>query len=434
MSRRTWGRYSIQNALIMELRRAAAEAERQRALAEKQRRQDEQRQRLQERKNEVINKLVLIEELKKRLVTDDLLVYMDTQQLDNNIDNIRSRINSTDRLTDLTTIKSEIGKLERKIKKERNDAEDKKKQQDFKEEQDRINNEEHARRIACIIEKIKALNNEVYSYQREDYARIATGQIQDILFSIKDAEHLISYGDVEQLEERIKNIKNSFNHIKRDVEDKLIRWDVEVTSAEELINQAEIEIKILKEDEISCGWCSKEIGEFENNLKMNSDELLNVSEIYDLKKLDTVKENLKVILGGCVSVRNIAAKKEAHEKERAYVVNGIMGVLSEMGFNISNGPNLIESNNPESTVVVEAGLTSGKNVEVKVNSNGAIYADFNGYTGDECVGDLSNFREKLLNKYSVSYEIRGAEGTNPNKIKKGARGVPGGGIYKNMKS
>lgn len=194
----------------------------------------------------------------------------------------------------------------------------------------------------------------------------------------------------------------------------------------ELVAELEVDLNVLKQNPIVNGWKGKEITEVEQYVNairedVNSDTTTSEDKMYDVKLLE-YKKYIELL-------ENQAQEIQLQEEQRSYVIKGVANVLRDMGFVISNGPNLLNPEEPSSTVVMKAALPTGKNVDVKVNLNGNIYTDFDGYSDESCSNDLNNFKSSLEKTFAISYEIRGQESHNPDKIKKGAKGVPGGAMH-----
>jgi hypothetical protein len=202
-------------------------------------------------------------------------------------------------------------------------------------------------------------------------------------------------------------------------------WE-RMASVEPLLNDLEFTMSAFQQNPVVKGWCAAKLEEFGGKVVSLREALNHAAIRLNTQALISIAQEIPALSAQGEQLLKEAEDKEWQEQQRAYVVGGIQQVLKDMGFVLDKGPDLLEPGDPASTVVMAASLPTGKNVAVKINQNGAIYTDFDGYSDDGCVQDLQRFKNHLIENFAIDYEIRGEKAHNPDKIKKGAKGVPGG--------
>lgn len=270
------------------------------------------------------------------------------------------------------------------------------------------------------------------------------------------ASDLLRLIDTETIEERVGSLKLSLSRcsslkelaavrsqIKRLEQDwsglperaRAVNWDYYSELRENIetgLSEAEADLRAMQDDKVVAGWCGARLAELCGRIAGYNRLLLEEGkgrENFDgyLKEIESVAAEVKALSGELEKITDEAYEKEREETARGYVVRGMIDVLKGMGFVINQGPDLLNAEDPASSVVVAGNLPSGKRVEIKVNLNGAVYTDFNGYVADECLKDIATFKQVLGDQFVVDYEVRGEAPNNPDKIKKGAQEKPEGG-------
>ncbi len=109
------------------------------------------------------------------------------------------------------------------------------------------------------------------------------------------------------------------------------------------------------------------------------------------------------------------------ERVRREVVKSLVTTLKGMGF-VLVGPTL-----EDGRVVLEGRLTSGRRARFEVHLDGEMEFDLDGYEGRKCAEDMEKVEVSLRDRFGVRLGPPQVIWKNPDRISKGARGVPSSG-------
>lgn len=419
MSRIHWGRTGLRQQIIKELERQAREKQRWRREQERQLRQEEAALKLEQRKSEAQADFTLIQNIKQQLVAEDLLRLVETEQLEARLAEIRAAIQSAQKLGELAMLRKELKSLGVEWRNLRTQAV-------ADSQAEKVSSENAEKESIGVRAKYTGLSYKIADIQTTERAAFILNEINEMNGLLLETQSLISRKQISgaaRLLEQVEIIYKAASH-QADYRENAF-WE-RMTSLEPVLSDLELSIAALGQNIIAKGWCGAKLEELTGKVAAIRPALDLASNALDMATIESIAQEMALLNEQGDLLLKEAEDKELREQQRAYVVNGIHNVLRDMGFVLDHGPDLLNPDDPASTVIIAAALPTGKNVAVKVNQNGAIYTDFDGYPDDGCVQDVHRFKDNLMEKFAIDYEIRGEQVHNPDKIKKGARGVPGG--------
>ena len=123
-----------------------------------------------------------------------------------------------------------------------------------------------------------------------------------------------------------------------------------------------------------------------------------------------------------------ASEATFDETVRREVVRGLFATLQEMGF-VVDGPTCARDGDGPGIVSLTGHLPSGRKVRFEVQLDGNVGYDLDGYEGRTCARQIERIEETLRNRFSVKMGPAQVIWKDPDRISRGARGLPTGGVY-----
>jgi len=111
------------------------------------------------------------------------------------------------------------------------------------------------------------------------------------------------------------------------------------------------------------------------------------------------------------------------ESQRRYVLRSLKTTMEDMGF-ITAKPKLLRDSNQ---VVLTGKMPSGRTASFRVDLEGGMEFDLEGYMGRECGKDIDRVLETLSDRFECKCSPPQHNWKNPNRISKGSKGFPTGG-------
>jgi hypothetical protein len=360
-----------------------------------------------------------IQDIKQQLVADDLLRWVETGELEVRVAEIRAAIQNTQKLGELAILRKELKSLGVEWRNLRTQA-------IASIQAEKAAGENAEKESVGVWAKFAELSYKIADVQATESAVFILNEINEMNGLLLETRSLIDQKQISGAARLLGQVETLYSAASQQADRQGNAFWERMASLEPVLNDLELSMAALGQNPIVKGWCSAKLEELIAKVAVIRPALSHAANTLNIAIMESIAGETALLNEQTSQLLKEAEDKEFQEQQRDYVVNGIHNVLSDMGFVLDHGPDLLNPDDPASTVIIAASLPTGKNVAVKVNQNGAIYTDFDGYADDGCVQDVHRFKDNLMEKFAIDYEIRGEKAHNPDKIKKGARGVPGG--------
>ena len=127
-------------------------------------------------------------------------------------------------------------------------------------------------------------------------------------------------------------------------------------------------------------------------------------------------------------LKNNISESKIKEATRKHIIISLKKTMEEMGFIVAKPKMLREVDQ----VVLYGKMPSGKRVSFRVGTTGSMEFDLAGYQARECGKDLDKVLNILHEKFSIKCSPPQHNWKNPDKISKGSKDLPIGGMSKTM--
>lgn len=197
------------------------------------------------------------------------------------------------------------------------------------------------------------------------------------------------------------------------------RWSEEQRHAQEALAAARLDARVMRSVAGNSGAASLEEAD---------------SAIAEAEKLIAQGKNAAADQVINRAGERIEAGRQAalDESVRKAVVSSLLTTLREQGFQVEK-PQLFAGEQPGGHVILVGHLPSGRRARFDVFLDGKLGFDMDGYEGRACARDLESVEETLRTKFRIQLGPPQITWKNPDKISKGARDLPTGGVTRGKK-
>lgn len=209
-------------------------------------------------------------------------------------------------------------------------------------------------------------------------------------------------------------------------------WQAAKDRAEIALATASDRIGGLRADEVLVRWANRELTSVEERL----DRLTKM--IQEERFEQVCIESVALLKAGDGIVAH-AQDVQLKEERRQYVVEGVLGVMHEMGFVVQQGsPALEHPEVPSSATMIHAVRIGGGAIAVSVPQDGEIMYDVGGFpmrtetggdgrtirTCDEAEQQILRMHEAIKEEFGIEMGELLWEGKDPDRIRKAAERLP----------
>ena len=274
--------------------------------------------------------------------------------------------------------------------------------------------------------------------KRQEEVRVRTEhlceQVQTIVLGIVSS----GWGDQvrTEIEEANKEREASLKLLKSNVdtaEEKAQRTLATVETLEGIAEARKQSLQVeLDELKIELNACVSQVKDFRECTKdnvANGDAakllltLADVREKFKLTSNDEIESAIKSAREKLQAIKTESEERAVAEQCRKHIIKSLRDSMQELGFLVGS-PRIVRD---AGQVVIEGRMANGRLAQFRVNVEGQMEFDLDGYIGRECSNDLDAVLEQMKEKYGVNCSPPQHNWKNPDRISKGSKDFPDGG-------
>jgi len=201
----------------------------------------------------------------------------------------------------------------------------------------------------------------------------------------------------------------------------------ELAAAQEQIERFQERVEGLQGDEVVAAWCSGPLRELAERVA----SWKGMVEDGDPRDVLRAEREAEAAVEAVIAE---ARERQLQEDRRAYLVQGLLGALSQDGFMVA--PPELSGSGYDGEVVIRAVRTDGRRIDVSVPASGAVSYTVGGYerrmevghpSCDEAEAHLQRLHQTLAGEFDIAMGEIWWEGRGPRRERRGALELPTGG-------
>ena len=292
-----------------------------------------------------------------------------------------------------------------------------------KEAQERIRREQERRRQEQVRKEIREMLAEI---ERQEFSLASSGQAARV------------QKELEEVLQKVEGVKES---IERDVDANHSQARSTLVIMRSLQNLSEQRLKDRQQaldalrltiveqkeraEQIAGRASLNEHMSQAQNVSSQLEKLLQAFDRGERGGLETGIEKSRIALN---QLERTIEESKVIEAERRYIVKALSKSMIEQGF-IVGKPHIVREGN---RVVLKGEMPSGRLALFRVELDGAMEFDLDGYEGRSCAVDLDRVLQNMEDRFAIHSEPPQHDWKNPDRITKGAKGFPTGGQTRSM--
>ena len=249
---------------------------------------------------------------------------------------------------------------------------------------------------------------------------------------LADARSNLQSQDLPQVRRDITAARQILVNHQAEVTKHFVAWQAAKDRAELTLATAGDRIAGLRADEVIVRWASGELASLEERLER-------LSTLVQEERFEQVcNESTPLLEAGDAIVRHVQ-DLQLKEERRQYIVQGIVGVMGQMGFVVQqNSPALENPDVPSSATMIHAVRIGGGAIAVSVPQEGEILYDVDGFpkrtkTGgdgaivrncDEAEQEIDRMHEAMKDAFGIEMSELVWDGKDPDRVRKAAERLP----------